>query len=201
MPESAAEVYARVVAAVGEDGRLPVPDTSEWDIFPWAVDDGALVTRPLMAPGEETARGGEGGRDCLSCAAVHGAIWENDAWRVKHLKPSGLPIVLVLETKDHLDYAQLDDEQAAAYGLLSVRLARIIESLPNIARCHVSRWGDGSSHFHVWFFGRIEGLLATRGSFAVDWDDILPPGPEDVWRADLAAVAHKLANHDGTSLV
>ena len=44
------------------------------------------------------------------------------------------------------------------------------------------------------------GLLSIRGSFAVDWDDILPPGPEDVWRADLAAVAQQLAAHDGRAV-
>jgi hypothetical protein len=48
---------------------------------------------------------------------------------------------------------------------------------------------------------RTAGLLSTKGSFATEWDDILPPGPEEVWRADLAAVARKLATHDGTALV
>jgi hypothetical protein len=31
------------------------------------------------------------------------------------------------------------------------------------------------------------------GSFAAIWDDILPPLPEDIWRANLAAVAGALA--------
>ena len=32
-------------------------------------------------------------------------------------------------------------------------------------------------------------LPQTIGSFAAIWDDILPPLPDDVWRANLATVA------------
>ena len=62
---------------------------------------------------------------------------------------------------------------------------------------HVNRWGDGSSHFHVWFFARPGGFAQIKGSYAVEWDDILPPVDEDVRRADLHAVAAKLANWGG----
>jgi len=65
----------------------------------------------------------------------------------------------------------------------------------------VHRIVDGAEHLHVWFMARTERLLSTRGSFAVEWDDIIPPGPEDVWRADLATVARKLATHGGEVLV
>ena len=34
MPESPEELYARVVAQVGEGGRLPIPPVEEWDMFP-----------------------------------------------------------------------------------------------------------------------------------------------------------------------
>jgi hypothetical protein len=201
MPESAEEVYARVVAAVGEGGHLPAPPVTEWETFPWAVVDGAIGTKPLAAPAPEIPREGEQGPCPLCAADLPGRIWENERWRVKHLARSGLPLIVLLETKEHLDFPDLDEELASEYGRLAVRLARIIESLPDIGRCHVGRWGDGSSHFHVWFMARTAGLLSTKGSFATEWDDILPPGPEEVWRADLAAVARKLATHDGTALV
>lgn len=202
MPESAEETYARVTAAT-DGGRLPTPSFSEWSTFPWEVADGQLVAKPLARPAAEEPREGEGDRPCPVCAERTGVIWENDAWRVKtHPRgQSGLPLVLILETHEHLDYHELDDEQAAELGRISVWLARIIESLPEIARCHVHRYGDGCSHVHVWFAARTTGLLSTRGSFALEWDDIIPPGPEEVWRADLAAVARKLANHDGRALV
>ena len=47
---------------------------------------------------------------------------------------------------------------------------------------------------------RTAGLPSILGSFAVDWDDILPPGPEDVWRADVEAVATALASYDGRAV-
>lgn len=204
MAESAADFYARVTALVGEGGRLPAPPVTEWSTFPWQVQDGAIATKPLGTPAPEEPRHGAGGVDCRSCdpAAADAAIWRDDVWRVKPLPTrGGLPVTLILETHEHLDFTDLDEPTAAQVGMLSVRLARIIESLPHIARAHVGRWGDGSEHCHVWFFGRTEGLLETRGSFAVEWDEFLPPGPEDVWRADLAEVARKLATHGGRALV
>jgi hypothetical protein len=37
----------------------------------------------------------------------------------------------------------------------------------------------------------------VSGSFCAIWDDILPPVPEDVWRADLATVARAMAAGGG----
>ncbi|MDH2413923.1 hypothetical protein [Nocardioides sp. CER19] len=203
MAESAADFYARVVAQVGE-GRLPAPPVTEWPTFPWEVEDGAIVAKRLAPPGPEESRRGTGGVDCGLCdeRGAVGTIWRDDVWRVKPLPTRhGLPLTLMLETHEHLDFTDLDEHQAAQVGVLTVRLARIVESLPNIARCHVGRWGEGTEHCHVWFFGRTEGLLQTRGSFAIEWDEILPPGPEDLWRADLAEVARKLVTHGGEVLV
>lgn len=203
MAESAEELYARVRAVADEGGRLPLPSVAEWDVFPWEVVDGRLATKALAPPAPEEPREGEGDRPCHLCAGdVPGVIWTDDRWRLKHLKErSGLPLVLMLEPIEHLDFPDLDEEMAADYGVLAVRIARIVEGLPNIARCHVMRVGDGAAHLHVWFMGRTEGLLSTRGSFAIDWDDILPPGPEEPWRADLQAVAAAMAEHSGRALV
>lgn len=201
MPESAEEVHARVIAAVGPTGRLPLPPIGEWDIFPWEVVDGALAPKVLAPPADEPARWGEAeDKPCGMCGGADAGrtVWENERWLVTHEeRPSGLPLVLVLHTKEHLDYPDLDDDLAGEYGRLSVWLCRIMSNLPHIARVHVNRWGDGGSHLHVWFFARTERLTGVLGSYAVEWDKILPPGPEDVWRADLATVARLLANHDG----
>lgn len=40
-----------------------------------------------------------------------------------------------------------------------------------------------------------------RGSFAAIWDDLLPPVPEHVRRANLATVAHALAAGGGRAHV
>lgn len=198
MAESAEQVHARVMAAADEQGRMPLPSVAEWDIFPWDVVDGALATKPLAPPAPEAPREGEDAADCRICTTdLARVIWSNERWRLKHLaERSGLPLVLILEPLEHRDFDDLDDAMAAEYGVLAVRIVRIVEGLPNIGRCHTMRIGDGAAHLHVWFMARTAGLLSVKGSFAVDWDDILPPGPEEPWREDLAAVAQQLAAFD-----
>jgi len=59
-------------------------------------------------------------------------------------------------------------------------------------RAHINKWGDGGAHLHVFVFGRPSGQMQLRGSNLALWDDMLPPMPEDVYAADLAAVAAAL---------
>lgn len=195
MAESAEEFYARVHA----QEPLPAPGIVEWSVFPWEVRDGALAPRAVSAPAPESARAGLDG--CRACTPdPDSVIWRDERWQVKAMPPSGLPLVLMLEPREHLDLPDLDDVQAAEWGQLVARLTRIVESLPHIARCHSGRWGDGAEHLHTWFFARLEGIESTKGSLAIEWDDILPPGPADVRAADLVEVARKLATHGGTAL-
>ncbi len=204
MPESAEEIYARVVAQVGVDGRLPAPPVVEWETFPWEVEDGAIRARRLLPPVEaEEPRSGEGDRPCWRCQGdTSSDIWHNERWAVTSTpQPTGLPLVVFLQTREHLDFCDMDDDLAAELGRVTNWLHRIMGNLPNIGRVHVCKWGDGSSHLHVWFMARCERVPQVRGSFAAEWDDILPPTPEDVWRADLKYVADRLATHDGTALV
>ena len=206
MPESPEEIHARVVAAVGVDGRLPMPPVHEWEIFPWELVDGELVPKVVQPPyaGPERPRAGAEGVDCFNCTG-HGdadLVWENRRWKLTHpTAPKGLPLVLWLASKEHMDYPDMDDDLASEYGRISVWLCRIMERLPHIGRVHVNRWGDGSEHLHVWFLARPERLPGILGSLAVEWDEMLPPVPEDVWRADIKEVARKLATHDGKALV
>lgn len=201
MPESAEEVYARVVAAVGADGHLPMPPTGDWDIFPWEVVDGAIAPKVLQPPSDEPVRWGErDDKPCGSCTEPDPTrlVWEDEQWVLTHQgQPSGLPIVLVLHSRQHLDLGDLDDDEASEFGRITSRLVRIMENLPEIGRVHVDRWGDGGSHLHVWFFARTARLSHVLGSTAIEWDEILPPVPEDVWRDDLHTVATKLANWGG----
>ena len=206
MAESAEEVHARILAAVGPDGRLPVPPYVGWDIFPWEVVDGAIVPRTLAPPSDEPTRGGEGdGAPCQACTEGFDPariVWEDETWVLSHGgAPSGLPIVLSLSTREHLDLGTLDDDQASQLGRITNRLVRIMENLPEIGRVHVNRWGDGGSHFHQSFWARTARLTNVLGSPAMEWDDIIPPGPEAVWRDDLSTVAEKLANWGGEARV
>ena len=205
MPETSEQIHARVLAAAGEDGRLPMSPVSEWDIFPWELVDGELVPKMLTSPiaAEEPRWGESATKPCGRCAAPDDlVIWKNERWVVTRGKaPTGLPLVLWLHPIQHMDLEDLDEEMAAEYGQLQVRLSRIMTGLENIGRVHTCRWGDGGAHLHTWFFARPDRFPLIRGSMAIEWDEMLPPGPEDVWRADWTEVARKLATHDGQDMV
>ncbi|NUR09079.1 MAG: hypothetical protein HOQ22_12885 [Nocardioidaceae bacterium] len=202
MAESAEEVYARVVAQVGEGGRLPMPPVEEWDIFPW---EGELVPKVVGPPLDaEAPRWGEGDKPC-HCATQElpdHPIWRNERWVVSTTDgPTGMPLMCFLHPVEHQDLHELDDEMAGELGQITVWLHRIMARLTNIGRVHVCKWGDGGSHLHLWFIARTARLPHILGSMAVEWNEMLPPGPEDVWRDDVRRVAAKLASHDGRALV
>ena len=205
MAESAEEIYARVVAAFGKDGHLPMPPSAQWDIFPWEVVDGKIAPKVLRPPAPEPPRVGEvPEKPCHACEGFDPdrVVWEDEHWVLTHNgEPSGLPLVVVLWSRRHHDMWEMDDETSSELGRVSTRLVRIIGKLDNIGRVQVNRWADGSAHLHVWFQARPVGLPNVRGSYAVEWDDVLPPGPEDVWRRDLRTVGTKLANWGGHARV
>jgi hypothetical protein len=103
---------------------------------------------------------------------------------------------VLLYPRVHCDLEGLESERQAELGPLIVRVERAVHGVGEIERVHVGRWGDGSEHLHFWFMGRPARLPQLRMSFAAIWDDILPPVPEELWRANLAAVARALAAGD-----
>ncbi|WP_436971092.1 hypothetical protein [Micromonospora coxensis] len=109
-------------------------------------------------------------------------------------------MVLILESRSHLDLGDLPNLLAAELGVMTVRLERAIRSLDGVARVHVNRWGDGSAHLHMWFLARPYGRLQLRGTFLSLWDSILPPISESQWRENLALVAAWLAEFGGRPL-
>jgi diadenosine tetraphosphate (Ap4A) HIT family hydrolase len=107
----------------------------------------------------------------------------------------------MLQPKVHFDLTNLPEDLAAEFGRLIVHIARAVESLPNIARAHVSRWGDGGAHLHVFFFARPEGFVQLRGTCFAIWDDLLPPTPRVVRDADALSVARALsASYGGDAI-
>jgi hypothetical protein len=182
------------------DAPLPLPAFTSWPTFPF---EGDLRVKKLADPvDEEPPRHGEDPSECSACRAPDSAyIWISERWRVRALdRPTGLPTVLILESRSHLDMGDLTNLLAAELGVLTVRLERAIRSLDGVARVHVNRWGDGSAHLHVWFLARPAGRLQLRGTFLSLWDDILPRISEFQWRENLALVAAWLADFGGESL-
>lgn len=110
-------------------------------------------------------------------------------------------MVLILESRSHLDLGDLPNLLAAELGVMTVRLERAIRSLDEVAQVHVNRWGDGAAHLHLWFLGRPAGQLQLRGPFLAMWDEILEPVPEAPWRFNLAHIAAWLEEFGGTAQV
>lgn len=191
--ESAEEIYRRAQEAAGPDGRLAMPPVGEWETFPF---EGEIRVRPLAPPAaSEPPRHGEDPAECGRCARGDVvAIWSDERWRVVPLeKPWGLPVVVILESREHRDLGDLSGEPAAELGQLIVsRRARRQPSRGDRARARRPLGRRRRAPARV-VHGPPGPAAAAQGRFAAIWDDILPPVPEAVWRKNLATVARALA--------
>jgi hypothetical protein len=185
------EFYDHALEAADTERRLPLARMTGWEISPFEPE--GLRVSPLRPPVlPEHARQDEDPSDCNPCRSRDEGIWLNDRWRLTRMAGMGVPLVLMLQPRDHYDMADLPDELAAEFGVLSTHIVRHVEALPHISRCHIYRIGDGGAHLHVWFFARPEGQAQLYGSWPVVWDDLLPEYPADVADADASAVADAL---------
>jgi diadenosine tetraphosphate (Ap4A) HIT family hydrolase len=185
MPETPEEFYARTKDA------LRMPPVEEWQTFPF---DGDIRPRALQPPEpDEKRRNGEGGVDCYACKkTADDLIWDDEHWQLTAVGPTGLPIVLILEPKEHYDIDTLPAERSAELGPLMQRIERAIRASGNIGRVHIGRWGEGGEHLHWWFLARPARMRQLSDSFAAIWDDILPPVPAEIWRARVEQVVAAL---------
>jgi diadenosine tetraphosphate (Ap4A) HIT family hydrolase len=191
MPLTPDELYSHATAAADDEQRLPLSRMTGWDISPFEPE-GLRVSRlrPPVVP--ERPRHGEDPADCESCRRRDEGLWLDDRWRLTRITDVGVPLVLMLHPREHHDLDDLDDDLAAELGVLSTHVARHVQALPHVSRCHVYRIGDGAAHLHVWFFARPEGQSQLYGSWLVVWDDLLPPYPSDVAERDASTVADAL---------
>lgn len=172
-----------------------MPPVEKWETFPF---EGEMQPRRLGPPvAKDPARHGEGGVDCGSCAAPdEDFLWTDEHWRLLGLsRPSGLPVVVLLEPRAHFaEPGDLPDDLASELGMMLGRVERAVRSVGGVGRVHVCRWGDGGEHLHWWFLARPARIPQLLGSFAAIWDDILPPTPENVWKANLEHVVRELSS-------
>jgi hypothetical protein len=197
MVQTPERYYERARAAGSGERLAALSRMMSWGTSPFQTEGLSVV--PLAPPElPEAPRAGEGGRPCGACEGGDDrVVWRDERWRLRVLEPSGAPLVLILEPFAHHDLVDLPDAMAAELGVLAVHVARAVEGLAGIARCHMMRVGDGGAHLHVFFFARPEGFAQLRGSFLVVWDDLLPPCPADEVLADARAVAEALATSYG----
>src|SRR4029079_7666719 len=119
--------------------RMPPVET--WESFPF---EGELTVRPLAPPAErESSREGPDGVDCWACdASDEDYVWTTERWRLRPIDPpSGLPVVLLLEPREHIaEPGDLPDELAAELGVLLARIEGAVRSIGEIGCVHVCRW-------------------------------------------------------------
>jgi diadenosine tetraphosphate (Ap4A) HIT family hydrolase len=178
-------MYARVADA------LQMPPVDEWDSWPF---EGELRPKKLRPPEPDPVLPGAGGVDCRACAKPDDEyLWTNDNWRLLAFEPGGLPVIVLLEPREHYaSPAELPDELARDQGLMLGRVERAVRSVGGIGQVHIGRWGEGASHLHWWFIARPEGFGQLRSSFAEIWNDVLPPTPQEIWDANLAQVVRAM---------
>ena len=192
----------RMSAMTAQHDPLPLPNFVDWPIFPFEGDLRVRHYEGVQA--EDYPRSGEpGGGPCRACTDSDASyIWADDHWRVKAPdKVPGIPVQLFLETRDHIDLSDMSPTLASEFGQLIVRLDHAIQAVGGIGRVHMSRWGDGGSHFHMWFYGRPQGAKQMLGFCLPMWAIILPPTDDDVWQRNLTIVARELARGGGAALV
>jgi diadenosine tetraphosphate (Ap4A) HIT family hydrolase len=140
---------------------------------------------------EPPRRGEQGGPPCMICAGkATGAVWSDDNWTLHAPVGGSLPGSVWLASRVHADsFSDLPEDLAADFGRVAARVERAILSLGDVARVHLYRWGDGGSHFHVWFIPRPRGMLEACGMMLPLWEDVLP----NVTDQELAEAAQRVA--------
>ncbi len=129
---------------------------------------------------DELVREGEGGRPCKSCENPDRVLWSNGRWKLTPIRPSANPVGLFLETVEHIDFEDFDDDMAAEYGVITRHLEAAIRAVASVGRVHIHRFADGAAHFHVWFQGRPARQLELYGWGNNLWTQVLTPLDADV---------------------
>lgn len=126
-------MLSSVRVSLVHDTPPALPDFTQWPSFPF---EGEIRLKQLDDPVPvEPPRKGEAHRECTACNAPDEAyIWVGERWRVRAMdRPTGLPMVLILESRSHLDLGDLPNLLAAELGVMTVRLERAIRSLDGVA--------------------------------------------------------------------
>jgi hypothetical protein len=178
-----------------------LPAFTRWSGFPFEGELRVKPRKPLY-PTDRPRDGEPGGGPC-SCETEtdEAYIWVDQLWRVRPPRERpGVPMKLFLETREHLDQLDFSPELQASYGTMICRLEAAILAIGGVGRVHFSRWGDGGSHFHLWFYARPLGDAQMLGFNLPMWEMIVPPIDETTWAHNLDVVADALEAGGGLSM-
>jgi diadenosine tetraphosphate (Ap4A) HIT family hydrolase len=93
----------------------------------------------------------------------------------------------------HVDsFRDLPPIEAGELGPLAGRIERAILALGDVGRVHLYRWGDGGSHFHVWFLPRPLGMLEASKMMLPLWEEVLPQASDEAIDAAKSSIAKSM---------
>ena len=159
---------------------------------------GLLPLEPMLVP--EKPRGGElDPSTCHHCKPSEFTIWQDDEWRVSGgmQGPTGIPFVGAISPRRHVKLEDAPIEVLAGLGPVLQRVSEATKTIPAVARCHFSRWNDGSAHLHLWAYARPAGMMQGRGAILPYWEQSMPAMPEAMMQEYLEIVANALAAGGG----
>lgn len=181
---------------IGE--RLPAQPLLEGDLS--CFEEVTLKPLAEMRVPEQPRQGAVDRAGCGHCRPSEHTVWHDDAWQVRAgWDRMGIPFVGGLAPREHMRLEDAPVEVLAGLGPLLQRISAAVKSIPGVARCHFSRWGDGSEHFHLWALARPAGMMQGRGAMLAFWDDVLPAMPEEMVRDHLRIVGEALAADGGVA--
>jgi diadenosine tetraphosphate (Ap4A) HIT family hydrolase len=118
-------------------------------------------------------------------------VWRDEHFTMHPPVGGSLPGTVWVASTVHVDsFGDLPPDAAAAFGPMAARVERAILARGDVGRVHLYRWGDGGSHFHVWFLPRPLGMMEATGPMLPLWEDVLP----NVTDAELLAAAREVAD-------
>ncbi|MDF8264771.1 hypothetical protein [Luteipulveratus flavus] len=135
----------------------------------------------LVVP-EPPRRGESGGGPCGACDWSDRAdvLWSDEHWHLHNPGSTSLRGAVWLASAEHVDsFSDLSPEGQAGFGVVCAKVDRALLGLGDVARVHLYRWGDGGSHFHVWFLPRPLGRLDMAGHLLPVWEDAMEPLPRE----------------------
>lgn len=108
-----------------------------------------------------------------------------------------LPFVGSISPRRHVLLEDAPLEVLAGLGPVLQRLSNATKQVPAVARCHFTRWNDGSAHLHLWAYARPAGMMQGRGAILPYWEQCLPAKPEQMMHDHIDIVATALAAGGG----
>lgn len=173
----------------GVPGSGPVPSIAAFDLLP---------IEPMLVP-EKPRHGEVDPSECGSCIPSKRTIWHDDEWQVSSGFEGGvgLPFVGSISPRRHVRLEDAPIEVLAGLGPVLQRLSEATKAIPAVARCHFSRWNDGSAHLHLWAYARPAGMMQGRGAILPYWEQAMPAMPEAMMNEHIDIVANALAAGGG----